>query len=101
MRLGRPFRQKVTRGMVATLGLVVAANVATMAFAGVRQDQATIHACYKTDGTGTLRMLFDSDVCKSNEAPIDWNVVGPQGPPGSQGPAGPQGQQGVQGAQGP
>jgi hypothetical protein len=101
MRVGRPLGQKVTRGMVAILGLMVVANVATVAFAGVRQSGDVIHACYKTDGAGTLRLVSAPESCKSNESPIDWNVVGPQGPPGPQGATGPQGPAGPRGEQGP
>ncbi len=55
--------------------------------------QNTIYACI-TKSTGQLRIVSTAGQCKSNEAPIAWNIAGPAGPTGPTGPQGPEGPQG-------
>ena len=43
-----------------------------------------INACI-TKTTGQLRVVSTTDQCKSNEAPLTWNIEGPVGPTGPQG----------------
>ncbi len=55
--------------------------------------QTVINACI-TKSTGQIRIVSLPGQCKSNEAPISWNVKGPEGPAGPAGPAGPVGPRG-------
>ena len=75
---------------------VVLAVTGGSAYASIPSDN-TINGCYNKV-SGALRVI-DATVtqCKSNETPISWNEVGPQG---SVGPTGPQGPQGATGAAG-
>jgi hypothetical protein len=76
--------------------LIVAAVVAgftvgglALAEAAIPDAQGVIHAC-RHNNTGALRVI-DSETgrtCGSNETPLNWNQVGPQGPAGPPGPAG-------------
>jgi hypothetical protein len=59
-------------------------------------DTAKIHGCVQKDGT--LRVIAATSTCKTNETPLDWNIIGPQGPVGL---TGPQGSEGVPGPIGP
>jgi len=60
------------------------------------QSGSVIYACVGADTR--IHLVSATELCKSNEVRVSWNVEGPQGP---QGPAGPQGPQGATGAQGP
>ena len=70
------------------------------------QTPDTISACYQR-AAGTLRRVGEPGDCRANEAPLSWNIFGPQGlqgpagPQGLQGPPGLDGQQGPPGLQGP
>ena len=55
-----------------------------------------IHACI-TKSSGQLRVVSTALQCKSNEAPLTWNVEGPVGPMGPQGVPGADGQPGPAG----
>jgi hypothetical protein len=75
--------------------LLRAAAVATCVFATYGSAAADeIHACI-TKTTGQLRVVSTTGQCKSNEAPLTWNVEGPVGPTGPQGPPGVDGQPGL------
>lgn len=102
------------RLMTSAVGALVAAAIAGgVAYATIPGPDGTINGCYRIsedDQKGQLRVVNDATACRSNEAPISWNQVGPQGPqgpsgqagpPGPQGAPGPQGEQGIQGPQGP
>jgi Lamin Tail Domain/Collagen triple helix repeat (20 copies) len=89
---------------------VAAALVAAVANAGgSTSDTGVIHAC-RNVANGRLRVVRAGAGCRPHEAPLAWNVTGPQGqdgppgpagPPGPEGPAGPAGADGAAGAQGP
>ena len=89
------------------ISMRVVCPVAVVAFASsialsAHGSDGQIHGCLGP--SGTVRIIPTPGGCRSNETPIDWNVVGPQGPQGPQGatgPAGPQGSQGPAGATGP
>lgn len=49
---------------------------------------------------GTIRVASTAG-CRSNETPLSWNQLGPQGPQGATGPAGPMGPVGATGPAGP
>src|SRR5690348_4384466 len=61
-------------------------------------DPPVVEACYAKSG-GWLH-LGTAASCKSDERPVRWSLVGPQGPQGTQGPQGPQGREGPAGAPG-
>jgi hypothetical protein len=63
-----------------------------------------IQGCYRIsedDQKGQLRAVTDPSACRTNEAPISWNVQGPKGDKGDKGDGGDQGIQGPQGPPGP
>jgi hypothetical protein len=70
----------------------------TTAWSSVTQSPAvvTFSGCVD-NATGSIRIVSNTIVCKSNEHKIHWNQKGPQG---SQGPQGLQGQEGPQGPKG-
>lgn len=80
----------------ATAVLVGAAAMATAA----GDASATIDAC-RNIRHGLVRIVFDENACKRNEAHVTWAVKGPAGPAGPVGPAGPAGAKGDAGAPGP
>ena len=48
-----------------------------------QQTTSVINACVAA--SGGLRVIAASELCKSSETAIQWNVAGPQGPAGPQG----------------
>jgi hypothetical protein len=58
-----------------------------------------IHACVKSSN-GSIRIVEAGSTCKSNESPLNWNLIGPEGPTGPSGPLGPSGPQGPSGSLG-
>jgi len=80
----------------ATAVLVGAAAMATAA----GDAPTTIDAC-RNIRHGLVRIVFDENACKRNEAHLSWSVQGPTGPAGAAGPAGPEGDAGAQGPAGP
>jgi hypothetical protein len=87
--------------LTAVVGaLAASAVVGGVAWATIPDANGTINGCYRIsedDEKGQLRVVSDPTACRSNEAPILWNQVGPQGAkgePGAQGPAGPKGDPG-------
>jgi hypothetical protein len=85
--------------LLTLVGTILLALTASSCFA----QNNTIYGCV-TKTTGDVRVVVASTMCKSNEAPISWNVAGvqgPQGPVGPTGATGPAGQAGPAGPQGP
>jgi len=71
--------------------LLRAAGVATFVLATCGSAAAdVINACI-TKSTGQVRIVATTGQCKSNEAPLSWNVAGPAGPAGPAGEPGPAG----------
>jgi hypothetical protein len=71
-----------------------------VASATIPDPDGVIHACYKKP-YGNLRVVeAPPQTCDNSEAPLEWNVAGPQGPEGKPGPEGPQGPPGPQGPAG-
>jgi hypothetical protein len=98
------------RAMLVAGGLLAATTVGGVAQAAgvvhIPGADGVIHACFAD--TGKLRVIDpQTDTCRREETPLQWNQTGPQGPKGdtgTQGPkgdAGQQGQPGATGAQGP
>ena len=112
------FRRFSRVTFVAGAVVAAAAGVAYATTAITSVDTSVIHACRNTTN-GNLRVVDSAADCRTPEAAIAWNVVGPAGPagpagsagppgpagadgqPGPQGPAGPQGATGPAGPQGP
>jgi len=83
---------------IALFTLVSSLLLAITAFPCFAQNN-TIYGCVvKT--SGDVRIVIGTNMCKSNEAPISWNVAGVQGPLGLQGPQGPAGPMGPAGLKG-
>jgi len=57
------------------------------------QQSDVLYACLNP-GIGGVRLVAESEICRSTEIKVQWNVTGVAGPQG------PQGQQGVSGATG-
>jgi hypothetical protein len=99
-----PLRGRRTAA-VGLIALAVAAVAAAIAYASIPDSNGLFHGCYGITGQGqpagnaTLRVIDpDTQACKSNERPLDWNQTGPQGPTGPQGQTGPTGPQGPEGS---
>lgn len=91
------FRRHIAAVIVFLLGIVSSNILTILAHDG---DTTLIHACVKSSN-GAIRIVGNSEVCASNETPLDWRIQGEAGPIGPQGPQGPQGPEGPQGPQGP
>ena len=90
----------MTRQTLVLIAAPVAALAGAASLAVAASDDTTIYAC-KNIKRGIVRIVRTADACRRNEAPLQWNVRGPQGPQGPQGdpgPAGPQGPPGTGGA---
>jgi len=91
---------------VLTIGALVAIGAATtaVAVADTPSVDQQIHACVSRGligiGTGSIRIVSDTNQCRGNETPLTWNQQGPAGPQGATGPQGAQGLVGAQGAVG-
>jgi hypothetical protein len=103
--------------LIGAAVVVSAGGVAYATSTATSVDTSTIRACRNTTN-GNLRVVTSAAECRTAEAAIAWNVVGPAGPAGpagadglpgadgqpgangAQGPAGPQGETGPQGAPG-
>lgn len=81
-----------------TLSMAAAAALALPAARAA--DGAVLSACV-AKATGTMRLADAGGTCRNGEAPVSWNVQGPQGLPGATGATGATGAAGAQGAQGP
>jgi large repetitive protein len=87
----------VNRYTVALAAAATAVLVGTAAMATAAGDTpTTIDAC-RNLRHGLVRIVFDADSCKKNEAHISWDMTGPKGDPGAQGATGPAGPPGPKG----
>jgi hypothetical protein len=83
--------------MIAIAGAAAAVLAGAAALATAAGDaQPTIDAC-RNLRHGLVRIVFDVNACKRNEAHLSWNVQGPAGPAGPAGVAGPTGAAGPKG----
>ncbi len=65
------------------LGLILGVALAMLVFSFtwvMAQNDGVIYACMVNDGT--IRIVSDPAMCKKNETPLSWNIMGPQGDPG-------------------
>lgn len=75
------------RAIVVVLVAVVV-TITGVAYAMIPGADGVIHGCFKRSG-GTLRVIDPSvEVCGSNESPLSWSQVGPQGETGATGETG-------------
>lgn len=89
-------------GVVPTVAMLAAGvGLGTGAIALTSVDSSTTYYACVQLSTGGVRMVPTGNSCKSNEYPITWNQVGPQGAVGPAGPVGPQGEVGPAGPVGP
>jgi Collagen triple helix repeat (20 copies) len=72
-----------------------------VALASDSMSPEVISGCYNPSGTLRILNAAAGQTCNSNETPISWNEIGPEGPAGPQGEQGPAGVAGPQGEQGP
>ena len=86
------------KAVVVVSVLAGAAAATGVAFATIPGSDGVIHACYATNGSGTVNVIdptsTDASVptsCVKGQASFAFNQTGPPGPPGSPGPAGPPG----------
>jgi uncharacterized protein (DUF2141 family) len=78
----------VNRQMIALVGAATAVLAGAAAMATAAGDTSTtIDAC-RNLRHGLVRVVFDENACKRNEAHLSWNVQGPDGPAGPAGAAG-------------
>ncbi len=92
-------RHTIAIAGAATAAAAVLAGAAAMATAA-GEGTTTIDAC-RNMRHGLVRIVFDANDCKRNEAPLSWGergTAGPAGEPGPAGPAGPAGPKGDPGA---
>jgi len=61
-------------------GIGIAMGVSTTLKIYGQQTSLVVHACINKEGG--IRILSDSQICKADEKPLDWNVQGPPGPTG-------------------
>jgi hypothetical protein len=92
-------RKLSSKPMIFLLGMLLT----LVLFAGVAYAQTTdpIMACVTRNGS--VRIVWNTGACKSNESPLTWNIQGqpgPQGEKGDTGDTGPQGEQGLPGVDG-
>ena len=90
----------MTRQVIAAAGAALVVLAGAVAYATAAGDSpTTIEAC-RNIRHGLVRIVVDGKGCKSNEAPLSWDMqgregpVGPAGPVGATGPAGPKGDPG-------
>jgi len=90
----------VTRQVIAAAGAALVVLVGAVAYATAAGDTpTTIEAC-RNIRHGLVRIVLDDKGCKSNEAPLSWDMQGREGPAGpaggvgATGPAGPKGDPG-------
>ena len=94
----------MNRHLIALAGAATAVLAGTAAMAIAAGDTpTTIDAC-RNLRHGLVRIVFDVNACKRNEAHLSWSAqgaAGPAGPAGADGPAGPKGDTGAAGPAGP
>ena len=90
----------MTRTVIAGAGAALVVLAGAVAYATAAGDApTTIEAC-RNIRHGLVRIVVDGKGCKSNEAPLSWDLqgregpAGPVGPAGATGPAGPKGDPG-------
>jgi len=88
--------KKLVRVLPFVLGLTLGLVTTVWAHGG---DLDLIHAC--VEASGKPRIVAPDELCKDQEYPLDWGIVGPPGPQGPEGPMGPQGPKGDTGVAGP
>ncbi len=95
-------RKLLKASMKRGQAVLVAASLAAVFPATVDAIDASgvIHACVQKK-SGEVRIVGPSDVCRRDEAAMEWNTMGPQGPAGTAGPMGPAGPAGAVGTMGP
>lgn len=87
----------MNRHTIALAGAAIAVLAGAAALASAAGDTPTpIDAC-RNLRHGLVRIVFDANACKRNEAPLSWSVQGPAGPAGPKGDAGPAGPAGPKG----
>ena len=91
----------MNRHMIVLVGAATAALAGAAAMATAAGDApTTIDAC-RNLRHGLVRIVFNQNACKRNEAHLSWDVQGPVGPAGAAGaagvagPAGPKGDPGA------
>jgi len=91
----------VNRHMIVLMGATTAVLAGAVAMATAAGDTpTTIDAC-RNLRHGLVRIVFNQNACKRNEAHLSWDVQGPVGPAGAAGaagvagPAGPKGDPGA------
>lgn len=90
----------MTRQVIAAAGAALVVLVAAVAYATAAGDTpTTIEAC-RNIRHGLVRIVVDDKGCKSNEAPLSWDLLGREGPAGPAGPAGATGPAGPKGEPG-
>jgi len=88
---------EVTRQVIAAAGAALVVLAGAVAYATAAADTpTTIEAC-RNIRHGLVRIVIDGRGCKSNEAPLSWNLQGREGPAGAAGPAGATGPAGPKG----
>src|SRR5262245_8873823 len=101
-----PNRKELSMKAIRLLTMLSIAAAVLLTEVSSYGQTGVIFACI-TRETGSIRIVSTAGQCKSNEAAISWNQVGPQGPagptgaPGPTGTAGPAGPAGLAGATGP
>ena len=86
----------------APCATVAAATLSLMCLPGIARAQSApsvLYACINP-GNGVVRVVAETEACRSTETRLQWNVVGEQGPQGPRGEQGPQGLVGATGATG-
>lgn len=89
--------------VVAAITVAALTLVGGVAWATIPAADGTINGCYRVsedDQRGQLRVVNDPTTCRSNEAPIAWSQVGPQGEQGPKGAPGAPGTSGTNGTDG-
>ena len=87
--------------MIMLVGAAAAVLIGTAAIATAAGDAPTTMNACRNLRHGLVRIVFDANACKRNEAHISWNIQGSTGPAGVAGPSGPAGPKGDTGAAGP
>jgi len=82
---------------VAAAIVAIVGSATLIAAGGIPADDGVIYGCYGSV-TGQLRVISDTESCRSAETAISWNQVGPAGAEGPAGPEGPTGPTGPAGA---
>jgi hypothetical protein len=71
----------VRKVLIGLVPVVLLAAVSGVALGTIPAANGVIHACY-VKKTGALRVVSSNRHCPAGQAPLNWNVHGPQGPQG-------------------